>query len=65
MDNDRKVLLMKGFNRLSGEKQAEIFGMVKALTYAQLAEDMALTLINTITNTQCGDGKGNLTRKNS
>jgi hypothetical protein len=59
MGNDGKLALMKGFNRLSGEKQAEILGMVKALTFTQLGEDKkaAVDAINK------GRGeKGNLAR---
>jgi hypothetical protein len=38
MAND-ETLLTQGFNRLSKKKQAEILGMVEALTFAQFEED--------------------------
>jgi hypothetical protein len=47
MCNDEKFALLNGFNRLSGEKQAEILGMAKAFTFVQLGEDKkALTFVN-------------------
>jgi hypothetical protein len=58
MDNDGKFALLKGFNRLSGEKQAEILGMVKALTFTQLGEGKkALAFVNAVNRNQ-GTGKG-------
>ncbi|GHV51425.1 hypothetical protein AGMMS49579_06690 [Spirochaetia bacterium] len=62
MINDGKLVLLNGFNRLSGEKQAEILGMVKALTYVQLGEDKkALAFVNNVNKTQ--DMNGHLTRR--
>jgi hypothetical protein len=61
MGDDGKLQLMKGFNRLSGEKQAEILGMVKALTFTQLGEDVrALAFVNAVNKSRGGDGKGKL-----
>ncbi|GHV61886.1 hypothetical protein AGMMS49587_07200 [Spirochaetia bacterium] len=62
MGNDGKLALMKGFNRLSGEKQAEILGMVKALTFTQLGEDKkALAFVNAMNKSQ--DKNGHLTKR--
>jgi hypothetical protein len=61
MGNDGKFRLMEGFNRLSGEKQAEILGMVKALTFTQLGEDTrALDFITAVNKSPGRDGKGKL-----
>jgi hypothetical protein len=58
MGNDGKLTLIKGFNRLSGEKQAEILGMVKALTFTQLGEDKkALAFVNAVNRSYGGKGK--------
>jgi hypothetical protein len=40
MDTAEELLLAKGFFRLSGEKRAEILGMAKALTYAQVGNSL-------------------------
>jgi hypothetical protein len=61
MSNEGKLTLLKGFNRLSGEKQAEIFGMVKALTFTQLGEDKkALAFVNTVNKSRGRSRKGKL-----
>jgi hypothetical protein len=57
MSNDGKLTLLKGFNRLSGKKQAEILGMVKALTFTQLGEDKRATAFVTAVN-RSHSGKG-------
>jgi hypothetical protein len=42
-----EILLVDKFKRLSGEGQAEIFGMVKALVFAQSREDQIITMERT------------------
>ncbi|GHT72354.1 hypothetical protein FACS1894110_26740 [Spirochaetia bacterium] len=61
MGNDEKFALLNGFNRLSGEKQAEILGMAKAFTFVQLGEDeRALAFVNGVNRSNGKDRKGKL-----
>jgi hypothetical protein len=61
MGDSGKIELLKGFNRLSGEEQAEILGMVKALTFTQLGEDeKALTFVTAVNRNHGGHEKGQL-----
>jgi hypothetical protein len=61
MGDSGKIELLKGFNRLSGEKQAEILGMVTALTFTQLGEDeKALDFITAVNKGRDGHEKGQL-----
>jgi hypothetical protein len=56
MDTTEELLLTKGFYRLSGEKRAEILGMAKALTFAQIGNSLkAMASINTIRNVYSRD----------
>jgi hypothetical protein len=56
MDSISELLLTKGFYRLSGEKRAEILGMAKALTFAQVGNSLkAMASITTGTNACGGD----------
>jgi hypothetical protein len=62
MGNSAKLTLLKDFNRLSGKKQAEILGMVKALTFTQMGEDKkALAFVNSVNRSQ--DKNGRVTRR--
>jgi hypothetical protein len=65
MDNEGNLLLLKSFYRLSGEKQAEILGMVKALIFAQSGEDKgAPDLVTAVHRSRGRSGKGKRAESN-